>query len=86
MHAGPAACWTGEVRIRLNTSVAFGRRKPQVGSSMEFLATCSFLLDGVAHHTAGVRGSRLLMSGPHVASCVLGNLGETAVARNNMQN
>ena len=26
----------------------------KAGSSMEFCATCSFLLDGVAHHTVGV--------------------------------
>ena len=31
------------------------RHSAEVGSSMEFCATCSFLLDGVAHHTVGVR-------------------------------
>ena len=35
----------------------------EVGNTMEFSATCSFLLDGVAHHTAGVWGPSLVQRG-----------------------
>lgn len=43
-----------------------------VGSSMEFLATCSFLLDGVAHHTAGVWRSNKKLAQRDAAERTLG--------------
>lgn len=43
-----------------------------VGSSMEFCATCSFLLDGVAHHTVGAWRSNKKLSQRDTAERTLG--------------